>query len=147
MDDERRPAGLDRRPEGVDDATVEALGKLSEALEWVERARGHLYEFHQLMGHADALFGDAADLLRAAGHAEVADRVAERVVGRNAIPGRWTFQMVEEFDDGYWSEARTEERAARTELAGGVRHVYEAEMKAARITPGRKGHEPTPEAL
>ena len=40
------------RPAGVDDATVEATGKLSEALEWVERARGHLYEFHQLMGRA-----------------------------------------------------------------------------------------------
>ena len=31
-------------PDGVDDATVEALGKLSEALETCERARGHLYE-------------------------------------------------------------------------------------------------------
>jgi hypothetical protein len=30
-----------RRPDGVSEATVEALGKLSEALETVERARGH----------------------------------------------------------------------------------------------------------
>ncbi len=29
-------------PEGVSDATVDALGKLSEALETVEIARGHL---------------------------------------------------------------------------------------------------------
>lgn len=144
MSEDARETGLDRRPEGVDDATVEALGKLSEALEWVERARGHLYEFHQLMGHADALFGEAADGLRAAGHEGVAERVTERVVGRNALPGRWTFQIVEEFDDGYWAEVRAEERAARTELVGGVRHVFEAEMKAARITPGRRGHEPTP---
>ncbi|MEZ5232480.1 MAG: hypothetical protein R2749_07200 [Acidimicrobiales bacterium] len=28
---------IDRRPPGVDDATVEAVGKLSEAIEWVER--------------------------------------------------------------------------------------------------------------
>ena len=32
----------------VDDRTVEAVGKLTEALETVERARGHLYSFHQL---------------------------------------------------------------------------------------------------
>ena len=53
MSDERH-----RRPPGADDATVEAVGKVSEALEWVERARGRLYDFHQMMGHADALFGE-----------------------------------------------------------------------------------------
>ena len=46
---------------------VEAIGKASEAQEFVERARGHLYSFHQLMGHADFLFGDAANMLREAG--------------------------------------------------------------------------------
>jgi hypothetical protein len=49
------------RPEGVDDATVEAVGAVSEALECVERARGDLYSFHQLMGHADLLLGEACD--------------------------------------------------------------------------------------
>lgn len=39
-----------QRPEGVDDATVAAAGKLAEALEWIERARGRLYDFHQLVG-------------------------------------------------------------------------------------------------
>src|SRR5690606_12091050 len=43
------------RPPGVGDDTVEAAGKMSEALEYIERARGHLYTFHQLIGHADAL--------------------------------------------------------------------------------------------
>jgi hypothetical protein len=37
-----RPAPEHRRPEGVSDATVEALGKLSAALDHVEDARGHL---------------------------------------------------------------------------------------------------------
>ena len=37
------PDSEHRRPDGVDDVTVEALGKLSEALETVERVRGHLY--------------------------------------------------------------------------------------------------------
>ena len=37
---------LDQRPAGADDSTVHAGGKLSEAAEWLERARGRLYDFH-----------------------------------------------------------------------------------------------------
>ncbi len=66
--------GLERRPEGTDDATVGAVGKLSEALETVERARGALYTFHQLIGHADLQLGEAATMLRSAGHPDIAER-------------------------------------------------------------------------
>jgi hypothetical protein len=133
-----------RRPEGVDDATVEAVGKVSEALEWVERARGHLYELHQLLGHADLMFGEAADLLADAGHAGHAEALREAVVGRNVIEGRWTFQLVEDFDDGYWSDARAQERRIRDALLGGRRHVFESEMKEDRRTHGRRHHESRP---
>lgn len=140
------PADLPTRatPPGVSDATVEALGALSEALETTERARGHLYTFHQLTGEADLALGEAVEKLRAAGHAEVADRIATDLVGRNVVPGRWTFQLVEEYDDGYWSVFRDHERAARDELAGGVRHLFEARMKQERRTAGRAGHEAGP---
>ena len=57
-----------RRPNGVDDATVEAVGALTEALETAERARGRLFDFHQLSGSADAKADRAAGLLREAGH-------------------------------------------------------------------------------
>ena len=77
----------DRRPSGVSDETVSAVGKFSEALEWVERARGHLYDFHQMMGHADALIGEAADELREAGHQDQAQRIEAELVGRNALEG------------------------------------------------------------
>lgn len=88
-----------RRPDGVDDATVAATGKLSEAVEWIERARGRLYDFHQMSGHADLLLGEAADDLEAAGHPEWAERLRAEIVGRNVIEGRWTFQIVEEYDE------------------------------------------------
>jgi hypothetical protein len=132
------------RPDGVDDATVEAVGAVSEALECVERARGALYSFHQLMGHADLLLGEACDNLREAGHAEAADRLESEVVGRNVIHGRWTFQIVEDFDDNYWSVFRDHERALRDELQQGVRHVFEAEMKERRRTHGKRGHQSRP---
>jgi hypothetical protein len=134
----------DRRPDGVDDATVEAVGALSEALEWVERARGELYSFHQLMGSADLLLGEACDKLRDAGHDAVADRLGKELVGRNVIHGRWTFQIVEDFDDNYWSVFRDHERRVRDELQQGVRHVFESEMKERRRTHGQSGHERRP---
>lgn len=143
MSDEQ---GLDRRPAGVDDATVAAVGAVSEALETIERARGALYDFHQLMGHADLQLGDACDQLEAAGHGEQAERLRTVMVGRNVVHGRWTFQIVEEFDDTYWAVFRDEERRLRDALQGGVRHVFEAEMKQRRRTHGEPGHEATPDA-
>lgn len=136
--------GDHRRPDGLDDVTVEALGKLSEALETVERVRGHLYSAHQLVGKADFSLDEAVSLFRRAGHAGVAERIERELIGRNVIPGRWTFQIVEEFDDGYYAEFREVERDARERLAGGRRHLYEAELKERRRTHGRPGHEARP---
>lgn len=141
------PSAAHRRPEGVDDATVEALGRLSEALEAVEVARGHLYAFHRLSGTADLTLGDAVAKLRAAGHTELADRIDRELVGRNVIPGRWTFQIVEAYDESYYANFRDLERAAREQLVGGRRHLYEAEMKEDRRTHGAPGHEATPDDL
>jgi len=132
------------RPAGVDDATVAALGKLSEALEAVEHARGLLYGFHRLTGTADLALGEAVDLLREAGHDEHADRLERDVVGRNVVEGRWTFQLVEDYDSGYWAALRAGEAAARDDLVGGRRHLFEAEMKEARRSHGRRHHEARP---
>ncbi len=130
-----------QRPAGLDDLTVEALGKLSEALEVVERVRGHLYSVHQLTGTGDFMLDDAVDLFRRAGHQALAERIETELIGRNVIPGHWTFQIVEEYDDGYYAEFRAIEKAARDELAHGKRHLYEAELKEKRRTHGRPGHE------
>src|SRR3954471_23304100 len=122
MSDE--PAPEHTVPIGVDEATVAAVGKLTEALETTERARGHLYTFHQLTGTADLQLGDAVAGLREAGH----DRLAgprgpghvrlpsgreRELVGRNVLPGRWTFQVMEDYDDTYWSVFRGFEKEAR----------------------------------
>ncbi|MFF7938746.1 hypothetical protein ACFZC5_03475 [Nocardia gamkensis] len=140
-----RPDEAHRRPDGVDDTTVVATGKLSEALEVVERARGHLYAFHQLTGGADLALDEAVELFREAGHARIADRISTELIGRNVLAGRWTFQIIEEYDDGYYALFRDIERAARDELLDGRRHLYEAEMKEARRTRGAPGHSATPE--
>src|SRR5690349_17704636 len=141
-DDQPTPAHC--RPAGVSDETVEALGKLTEALETVERVRGHLYSLHQLTGKADFLLDEAVAALRAAGHDGIADRITMELVGRNVIAGRWTFQIVEGYDDGYYAAFRQLEKAARDTLAGGRRHLYEAELKEQRRSHGQPGHEARP---
>jgi hypothetical protein len=133
-----------RRPDGASDAVVEAVGRLSEALEWVERARGRLYDLHQMMGHADRLFGEAAAALDAAGAPDQARLIDDEVVGRNVLDGRWTFQIVEEFDAGYYRAAKDAEHHVRALLMDGRQHVFEAEMKERRRTDGHPAHTRSP---
>jgi hypothetical protein len=134
----------DRTRPDLDDSTVEGLGKLSEALETVDQARGLLYGFHQLTGKADRLLQEAVETLRDAGHETLADDLDRDLVGRNVIADRWTFQIVEDFDDNYWSTFRNFDARARAELSGGDRHVFEARMKQGERTAGHPRHEAGP---
>ena len=142
--DDQGPDEQHQVPEGVTDATVEALGSLSAAVEVIEHARGLLYGFHRLTGMADLNLGEAVEQLRKAGHTDLADRIDTELVGRNVIAGRWTFQVVEDYDEGYYALAKELERTARDELVQGRKHLFEASMKEDRRTAGRRHHEATP---
>lgn len=133
------------RPPGTPDGLVAAAGVFTEAFERIERARGALYTFHQLIGGADGRLDEVVTGLREHGHPGLARRITEELVGRNVLAGRWTFQVVEEFDDGYHAVWRDLERAVREETMGGRPHVYEAEMKERRRSAGRPGHEAAPD--
>ncbi|MEU4195128.1 hypothetical protein AB0E69_24725 [Kribbella sp. NPDC026611] len=133
------PANL-KRPEGVTDATVKAVGAVTEALETTIRARGALYEFHQLTGKGDQEIKEAITLLREAGHPELADELETKILGRNALDRRWTFQIVEDYDGTYFRPFEAAEKSIRQALLDGRRHQLEAEMKADEQTPGEPGH-------
>ncbi|UQX86891.1 hypothetical protein M6D93_11300 [Jatrophihabitans telluris] len=117
------------RPDGMDDATVAALGKISEALEAAEDARGHLYAFHRLSGRADLILQDGVRALGEAGQAELADEIDDVLVGRDVIDGHWTFELVEMYDEQYFAVFREVEAEARRRVVEGTRHLFEAEMK------------------
>ena len=134
----------DRTRPDLDEATVEALGKLSEALEVAEHARGLLYGFHRLTGTSDLTLQEAVELFRKAGHTELADDLERDLVGRNVITDRWTFQIVEDYDANYWTTFRAFDERARTELSDGDRHVFEARMKQRERTLGHPRHEAGP---
>ncbi|MGO9081927.1 MAG: hypothetical protein ACLQDY_23290 [Streptosporangiaceae bacterium] len=72
--------------------TIKALGRLSEALEVIEHARGLLYGFHRMSGMADLTLQEAVGMLRDAGHASLADDIEETLVGRDIIGDRWSFR-------------------------------------------------------
>lgn len=133
------------RPDGVADEVVEAIGKFSAALDHIEDARGHLYAFHRLMGSGESTLEEAHDLIRNApgleGYAEVMDR---DVLGRNPLPGMWSFQMVEAYDDEFYAVVKGLHQRMLDELLQGRRHVFEAEMKELRRSSGQRGHEKTP---
>lgn len=132
----QQPDAAHQRPDGTDDATVDAVGRIGEAFELLERARGALYEFHQQIGWVDDILGDGLERLRAAGHGELADRLTTTWLGRNVLPGMWTFEVVEAFDRTYYAVAVDGERRVREALMDGRRHVQEAERKAQRRLDG-----------
>lgn len=122
---------------GVDDVTdaaVRASGLMSEALERVERARGALYDLHQLIGGADNQLDEVVDALHEAGLPDLADEVARDLIGIDVLPGRWTFQVVEEFEDGFYARWKATEARVRQQTVGGRRHVLEARLKRERQT-------------
>ncbi len=142
MDD--GPSQEHRRPPGASDLDVQAAGKMTEALETLERARGHLLSFHQLIGSTDLALDEVVELLGRAGHTRLSTAIEEDLIGRNVLEGRWTFQIIEEFEDSYHQRFLDHEQAVRDALTGGRRHVFEAEMKEERRTHGRPGHEARP---
>ena len=96
--------------------------------------RGALYDFHQISGHADLLVAEAIDLFDEAGHDRWAECVRDELLGRDVIPGRWTFQIVEDYDATYWECARSIRSRLEADLLQGRTHVHEAEMKGRRRT-------------
>ncbi|MEO7261216.1 MAG: hypothetical protein ABI047_08185 [Jatrophihabitantaceae bacterium] len=114
-----------------------ALGKLSEALEVVEEARGLLYTFHRRSGTADRILQEAVQALRNAREHATAQQVTDVLVGRDVIPGCWTFQIVEHYDAQYWQPFRAVEADVRQRFGGGRAHIYEAEMKHGEQQPGQ----------
>lgn len=117
------------RTAGTTDATVDAVGRLSAAFEVVENARGFLYGFHRMSGEADLALQDAVAALRAAGHDDLADEIDQVLVGRDVVPGFWTFELVEAYDAHYWQVFRAVDEVVRERLSAGRPHVFEAEMK------------------
>ena len=63
-------------------------------------------------------------------------------MGQNVLTGRWTFQIVEEYDERYYATFRSMERAAREEPHG--RSQSRGRDEGARAHRGRPTTSPSP---
>ncbi|WP_347222326.1 aminotransferase class I/II-fold pyridoxal phosphate-dependent enzyme, partial [Mycolicibacterium poriferae] len=96
------------------------------------------------LDYADEMLDEVVGGLREMGRDDLADRITTELIGLNVVAGRWSFQVVEEYDDGYYRTTLDLDRAVRDALVGGRRHLMEAEMKEQRRTRGRPGHAARP---
>lgn len=103
-----------------------ALHRLTLGIEWLHRAHGHLLAFHHSTGHAMDHIAEAETLLRDAGHDGFADAVRDDYLHRGVIDeDRWSYDVVEDFQNGLFSDIQAFDTAVREELADGRRHVAE----------------------
>lgn len=108
----------------------EALHEIELGAEWVHRAHGALIEFHHDIGHGMDHFERAQALLREAGRTELADELRDEQLPRGVDEGdRWTYELLEDFREGFLHEIDAFENAAHQRVAGGRRHVAERAQK------------------
>lgn len=104
----------------------EALHRVTLGMEWLQRAHGHLLAFHHGVGHAMDHFAAAEPLLRDADHTDLADAIRDEYLPRGVVDeDRWSYDVVEDFEDGVLADMDAFETAVRTQLADGQRHVAE----------------------
>jgi hypothetical protein len=113
------------------DAECDALHDLQLAVEHVHRAFGYLLEFHHETGHAMDRFEEAREKLEAAGHDAFAATLRDDVLPAGAVDDRWSYEVVEGFKHGLFTDCVEYERRVREELADGVEHVAEREQQRA----------------
>jgi hypothetical protein len=117
---------------GQDPELLETMATASEAMEYVERARGHMYTLHHLLVRAEILFTEVSESLRAQGRHEEAEMLQREVIGRSVIGDRWSHEVVEEFDDGFHGPVADAVKVVQERTVGGQRHAREAEIKRRR---------------
>ncbi|WP_424016595.1 hypothetical protein ACOZ4N_11890 [Halorientalis pallida] len=117
-----------------------ALHQVELGLEWLHRAHGHLVEFHHNTGHAMDHLAEAEPLLRECGYDDLADAVRDRYLPHGVIDDdRWSYDVLESFQEGFLDEIEGFEREARDVVADGQRHA--AERAQERTWKERAGRE------
>lgn len=110
----------------LSDTEREALHEIELGAEWVHRAHGALIEFHHDIGHGMDHFARAEALFRDAGRTELADALRDEQLPRGVDESdRWSYELIEDFRDGFLGEILAFEDVAHQRVAGGTRHVAE----------------------
>lgn len=103
----------------------EALHELQLAVEKIHRGYGALLEYHHEIGGGMERLDSAESKLREAGHEAFADRLRDDHLPAGAVGDRWTYELVEAFEQGFYADVTEFEAEIRDRLADGERHVTE----------------------
>lgn len=110
-------------------AEQDALHEFQIATEYLHRAYGDLLKCHHQTGHAMDRLQDAKEKLEETDLDDAACELEEVHLPAGAIEEKWTFQIVEEYRDGFLDDLLAFEAEVREELADGERHVTEAKQR------------------
>lgn len=109
-----------------------ALHQVELGIEWLHRAHGALVEFHHNTGHAMDHFAQAERLFREDGNDQLADALRDEHLPRGVVDGdRWSYDLLEDFDEGFLCEMVDFEERARQSVSDGQRHVAERAQERA----------------
>lgn len=122
------------------DREREALHEVELCVENLHRAHGHLVSFHHSTGRAMDHLAAAEELLREAGHDRLADRLRDDHLPRGVVPscdgedpiaGRWSYDILEKFQETFLDDVVAFGDEVHDEVADGRRHVAERRQEAA----------------
>ena len=107
----------------------EALHELQLGIENVYQGYGNLLDFHHAIGRGMDHLRDAEEILREAGHEERADMLRDEALPTGIIGGKWTYELVESFEQEFLSEVSGFEQEVREDLADGKGHITERQQQ------------------
>jgi len=120
---------MDDEPTDLDGTERAALHDLQLGIEHLHRGYGHLVAFHHEVGRGMDRLNDAREKLRRSGHDAWADVLRDDLLPSGAVDGRWTYEVVESFADGFLTPAAEFEAEVREALADGRQHVTERQQQ------------------
>lgn len=123
------PGGPD---ETLTESELEALHEVELGLEWLQRAQGCLVEFHHATGHGMDHLYRAEALLEESGRDALASALRNELLPRGVVDGdRWSYDVLEDFQEELLTDTVDFERRVRRDLADGTRHVAERRQERA----------------
>ncbi|MFD1563383.1 hypothetical protein ACFR99_07470 [Haloarchaeobius amylolyticus] len=130
-DDSRADTDVGSDPTtALSERELEALHEVELGLEWAQRAQGYLLEFHHATGHGMDHLYRAETHLRATGHDDLADTIRDDLLPHGVVDeDRWSYDILETFQESLLVETRALEHRVRQELADGQRHVRERKQE------------------
>jgi hypothetical protein len=107
----------------------EALHSIELGVEWLHRAHGDLVGFHHKTGHAMDHLARAETRLRKNGYTDLADTLRDECLPRGVVEDRWSYDVLETYQEGFLADLTALEKRVREQVADGQRHVVEREQE------------------